>query len=503
MACEHQDTGFCLCMGAQRDVNSHLVAIEVSIECLTNQWVELNSLTIHELWLECLNSKAVQRWCTVEHHGMLLDHLFECIPDLWAHPFNHPLGCLDIACRTIVNQRLHDEWLEELKCHFLWQAALVQLEFRTNNDNGTSRVVNTLSEQVLAEPAFLALEHVRKRLECTTIGTRYWALTTSVVNKCIDGFLQQTLLMVDNRLRCPDFLNLLQAVVTVDNTAVQVIKVRRRKTSTIELNHWTQLRRDDRYTVEDHPLWTALRIDERGKDIEALDRTHNLWTRCIIGACSLTQTRLLLKFLDVLTNLALLDIEVDFLKQLTDGCTTLACLNNRVKRFIYTISDDIEEGFNQPPLVFIDKGLLVDVRHQVQCLAELGDTVFRILCFLLNTVMHALLKLNNFFFGQRLTNWLSLWIFVILDDASVSDFLSGFLTVLTNRDIALFTNSFRFLIDGTGEFIHTCSDGSLVDTCDDVALEVQDFLKWPWRHVKDKREWAWNTLEVPDMAHRG
>ena len=147
--------------------------------------------------------------------------------------------------------------------------------------------------------------------------------------------------MVDNRLRCPDFLNLLQAVVTVDNTAVEVIKVRRRKTSTIELNHWTQLRRDDRYTVEDHPLWAALRINERSKDIEALDRTHNLRTRRIIGACSLTLTRLLLKFLNVLADLTLLYIEVNFQKQLTDGCTTLACLNNRVEGFIHTISDDI------------------------------------------------------------------------------------------------------------------------------------------------------------------
>ena len=119
-------------------------------------------------------------------------------------------------------------------------------------------------------------------------------------------------------------------------------------------------------------------------------------------------------------------------------------------------------------------------------MAELGDAVFRILCFLLNTVVHALLQMNDFFFGQRLTDWLCLWIFIILDNATVGNFLCGLLTVLTNRNITLFTNSFGFLIDGTGEFIHTCSDGSLVDTCDDVALEVQNFLKWPWRHVKDE-----------------
>jgi len=93
---------------------------------------------------------------------MLLDHLLQCIPDLRAHPLNHPLSCLDIARRAIVNQRLHHEWLEEFKSHFLWKTTLVQLQFWTNNDNGSSRVVNTLSKQVLAEAAFLALEHIRQ-----------------------------------------------------------------------------------------------------------------------------------------------------------------------------------------------------------------------------------------------------------------------------------------------------------------------------------------------------
>jgi len=65
VACKHQNAGFCLCMGAQRDVYSHLVAVKVRVECLTHQWVKLNSLTIHELRFKRLNSKAVEGWCTV------------------------------------------------------------------------------------------------------------------------------------------------------------------------------------------------------------------------------------------------------------------------------------------------------------------------------------------------------------------------------------------------------------------------------------------------------
>jgi hypothetical protein len=43
----------------------------------------------------------------------------------------------------------------------LGQAALVQLELRADHDDRTAGVVDALAQQVLAEPALLALEHVR------------------------------------------------------------------------------------------------------------------------------------------------------------------------------------------------------------------------------------------------------------------------------------------------------------------------------------------------------
>ena len=50
--------------------------------------------------------------------------------------------------------------LEELDGHFLRHAALVHLQFRADDDNASAGVVNTLAEQVLAEAALLALEHI-------------------------------------------------------------------------------------------------------------------------------------------------------------------------------------------------------------------------------------------------------------------------------------------------------------------------------------------------------
>ena len=68
-------------------------------------------------------------------------------------------------------EALVDEGLEEFEGHLLGQAALVEPEVRTDDDDRPSGVVDPLAEQVLSEAALLALEHVRKRLE----GAACWA----------------------------------------------------------------------------------------------------------------------------------------------------------------------------------------------------------------------------------------------------------------------------------------------------------------------------------------
>ena len=70
------------------------------------------------------------------------------------------LARLDVLRVAQVDQALHHERLEQLQRHPLGQAALVQLELRADDDDRTAGVVDALAEQVLAEPALLALEHV-------------------------------------------------------------------------------------------------------------------------------------------------------------------------------------------------------------------------------------------------------------------------------------------------------------------------------------------------------
>ena len=77
---QHEDAGFCLRLCRQRQVDGHLVTVEVSVERCTNERVNLNGLTFDELWLERLDAQPVQRRCTVQHHWVLSDDLFKHVP---------------------------------------------------------------------------------------------------------------------------------------------------------------------------------------------------------------------------------------------------------------------------------------------------------------------------------------------------------------------------------------------------------------------------------------
>src|SRR5581483_6151747 len=99
------------------------------------------------------------------------DDVIQDVPDLRAGALNDALGALDVVGQAAVHQGVHDEGLEQLQRHALRQAALVQLQLRTDNDDRAAGVVHALAQQVLAEAALLALEHVRQALELVVAST--------------------------------------------------------------------------------------------------------------------------------------------------------------------------------------------------------------------------------------------------------------------------------------------------------------------------------------------
>ena len=80
-----------------------------------------------------------------------------------------------------------DERLVKLGCHQFGQTALAHLQLRTNDDNRTGRIVNTLTEQVLTEAALLTLQRVAERLQRTVGVALHGRRLARVVEQRIDS----------------------------------------------------------------------------------------------------------------------------------------------------------------------------------------------------------------------------------------------------------------------------------------------------------------------------
>src|SRR2546430_11281396 len=101
----------------------------------------------------------------IEQHRMTLGHFLENVPDLRSLALNHLFRAAHRVHVTEVFQPADNEWLEKHERHLLWQTALIQLQLRTDDDNRAARIIDAFTEQVLAETAALALEHVAQRFQ--------------------------------------------------------------------------------------------------------------------------------------------------------------------------------------------------------------------------------------------------------------------------------------------------------------------------------------------------
>src|SRR6185295_5529869 len=289
----------------QRHVHRHLVTVEVGVERRADERMQLDRLAFDEHGLERLDAEAVQRGLAVQENRMLADDFLEDVPDFRAFALDQALRGLDGRRVATDLQLLEDERLEELERHLLGQAALVQAQRRTDDDDRTAGVVDALAQQVLAEAALLALDHVGERLERALVGAGDRAAAAAVVEQCVDGLLQHALLIAHNDVRSVELQQAAQTVVAVDDAAVQVVEVRRREAAAIQRHQRTQVRRQHRQHGHDHPLGLVARLDEALDQLEALGQALEL--------------RLRRRARHFLAHLAELGGEIDALQQLEHG----------------------------------------------------------------------------------------------------------------------------------------------------------------------------------------
>src|ERR1022692_4956799 len=279
---QHEHAGFDLRFRRQRNVNRHLVAVEVGVERRADQRVNLDGLAFHQHRLKSLNAQAVQRRSAVQQHRVVLDDFFQDVPHNRFLLLHHFLGLLDGGDVAGLFEPVIDERLEQLERHLLGKTALVQLEFGTDYDDGTSGVVHALAEEVLAEASLLAFQRVGERLQRTIVGAPQHAATASVVEQGVHRFLQHALFVAHDDFGSVQVHQLLQPVVPVDDAAIQIVQVRRSEAAAIEWNQRAQLRRNDRDHVEDHPARLVAALSEGLNHFQALCILEPLLQRALV-----------------------------------------------------------------------------------------------------------------------------------------------------------------------------------------------------------------------------
>jgi hypothetical protein len=222
---QHQRGGFNLRFGRKRNVDGHLVAVEIGVERGADERVNLERLAFDQHRLESLNAEAVQRGSAVEQNGMVFDDLFEDVPNHGILLLDQFLRLLDGGAVAALFEAMIDERLEQLERHLLGQTALVQLQFGTDHDDGTAGVIDALAEKVLAEAALLAFERIGERLERAVVGAAQHAAAAAVVEQRVDGFLQHALFVADDHVRRVQLHQLLEAVVAVDDAAIEIVEI--------------------------------------------------------------------------------------------------------------------------------------------------------------------------------------------------------------------------------------------------------------------------------------
>ena len=275
----HQHAGLKLGLERQRHVHGHLIAVEVGVERRADERMELNGLALDQHRLECLNAEAMQRRGAVEQHRVLADHLIEDIPNLGLLLLDELLRLLHRGGVALGVEPRIDERLEQLERHLLRQPALMQLELGADHDHRAARIVDALAEQVLAEPALLALEHVGERLERPLVGAGDDATAPSVVEQRVNRLLQHPLLVADDDVRRAELHQPLQTIVAVDDAAIEIVQVRGGEAAAIERNERAQLRRNHRHHGQDHPLRLVARLDERLDHLQPLGELLGLELR--------------------------------------------------------------------------------------------------------------------------------------------------------------------------------------------------------------------------------
>ncbi len=234
-------------------MNRHLVTVEICIERRTDQRMKLNRLTLDKNRLKRLDTQTVKCRRAVQKHWIFFYDLIKGVPNFRDFLFDHFFGTFNgrnqaFLLKSIVNKRF-----KELERHLLRQTALVKSQFRSHRDNGSSGVIHTLAQKILSKTSLLPFQGITQGFQGSLVGTCYNPAVPSIVKKYIHGFLEHPLFITHDNIRCFQIHKPFQTVVPVNDPPVKIVEIRRCKTSAFQWDKGSQIRRQDRNDIHDHP----------------------------------------------------------------------------------------------------------------------------------------------------------------------------------------------------------------------------------------------------------
>ena len=201
---------------------------------------------------------------------MPLGHFLKNVPHIRGLSVDHLLRRTHRMTVPQLLQTADNKGLKESQRHLLWQATLVHLELRPDHDHGTAGVIHSLPKQVLAETSPFTLQHVRERLKRAITCARDRPTMSPVIEERIHSLLEHSFLVPDNHLGSFQLEKILQTIIPVDDSAIEIVKVRGRKAATLQGNEWSQIRWNHGQDRHDHPLGTGIGVPEASSKPEPL-----------------------------------------------------------------------------------------------------------------------------------------------------------------------------------------------------------------------------------------
>ncbi len=232
----------------------------------------------------------MQRRGTVHQHGVSLDDVLQDAPDHRILAVDDLFGGFHRLHDATLDQLTDHERLVEFRRHIFGDTHLVHLQLRTDDDHRTRRIVDTLTQQILTETSLFTFQRVGEGFQSPVAFVLHRVALARVIEERIDSLLQHTFLVTQNDLGSLDLDEAFQAVVANDDAAIEVVQVRRGKTSAIQGHQRTQFGWDHGQCLQHHPFGfvLTLRRTEHFDHVEAFQRLAFTLLRSL-DTCFVTQ----------------------------------------------------------------------------------------------------------------------------------------------------------------------------------------------------------------------